>query len=654
MSTPSPPAATGASAVIAARSSVYKPLNSWQTRLIKLLPGHEADPLRCELHAAAIINEAGLGVAEVYDAVQYTALSYSWGHPTCTAPIDCNGVQVFIPPPLADALRHVRHVDKHRWVWCDALCIDQQNTDEKAAQVKQMLLIFRKAERVIAWIGTMSGPVIRTLAKVIGQPVENVRHWRYDPQEIKADRVETVKLLLQRPWFRRTWVRQEVYAARRLDLQVGHHSMLFGNFVDFVKTCREMTPQLDSLSSSRLDAEFQGQASLTTLAFCVFGDNKDFDASDDRDRIYGLIGMLERARTGDAAGPEGWTDQLLQRFPIDYTEGVTASVVYQRFMSFLMASEDKLKCLETSGTRYSSANMPSWAIDWRNSDFHYGAYQNLHFWISGVPGRYYNKAELADPDFWELPVEAYGKEEWTPPQYLETENQLRLKGARLGAINSSQIKDVPPEGWRWYYEERIAYRYRSKFIEERRRLDRMLFHKDFKAMIVSDDGVVDDSDHVLAGRCGVVVTGDVKDGDLVVQLVGSKMVHILRPTDKEGTFSLVCAGWYWRLPTTAEKLYSESIGRTLPVEKPYASVFDVSADFIFYCDIQNFANSLPGLIGESEIGPTRWERFEIRVVEATGGIHQANRYGHPFYVHPSDDSVSEEFTRSGLEEFILI
>ena len=47
--------------------------------------------------------------------------------------------------------------------------------------------------------------------------------------------------------------------------------------------------------------------------------------------------------------------------------------------------------------------------------------------------------------------------------------------------------------------------------------------------------------------CGVIVSQGVLEGDTVVLLHGSELIHVLRPTDSERTFSLICAGWFWSL-----------------------------------------------------------------------------------------------------------
>jgi hypothetical protein len=131
-------------------------LSSWETRLIKLLPGDFDEPLRCDLHVAAITIEEGFGISGEPKAVEYEGLSYPWGRADRSASIECDGMPEPVPPAMVDGLRHLRLVDKNRWVWCDALCINQADDEEKAAQVQKMQLIFAKARKVIAWLGTLN------------------------------------------------------------------------------------------------------------------------------------------------------------------------------------------------------------------------------------------------------------------------------------------------------------------------------------------------------------------------------------------------------------------------------------------------------------------------------------------------------------------
>jgi len=56
---------------------------------------------------------------------------------------------------LEAALRQLK--DKHiTRIWVDAVCINQDDRQERSIQVRNMKQIYSKAERVIAWLGEES------------------------------------------------------------------------------------------------------------------------------------------------------------------------------------------------------------------------------------------------------------------------------------------------------------------------------------------------------------------------------------------------------------------------------------------------------------------------------------------------------------------
>lgn len=78
----------------------------------------------------------------------YVALSYTWGKEDATEEIIVNGVPVKIRPNLESALRALRDKAPIRAgmkIWIDALCINQDDTDERNAQVPRMREIYQRA-----------------------------------------------------------------------------------------------------------------------------------------------------------------------------------------------------------------------------------------------------------------------------------------------------------------------------------------------------------------------------------------------------------------------------------------------------------------------------------------------------------------------------
>ncbi|KAJ0284312.1 hypothetical protein COL940_004112 [Colletotrichum noveboracense] len=116
-------------------------------------------------------------------------------------------------------------------LWIDALCINQEDLDERASQVQLMRSIFRGAKRVLAWLGPPDGLTEdaitglgilymsdlgtceggRTLSDIPGM---DLVHWF------------AVFAFFQRTWFRRAWVTQEAASWRQNVITVIHGGRL--------------------------------------------------------------------------------------------------------------------------------------------------------------------------------------------------------------------------------------------------------------------------------------------------------------------------------------------------------------------------------------------------------------------------------------------
>ena len=66
------------------------------------------------------------------------ALSYVWGNTDRTTIITCNGSLLGITKNLYIALQAIRQPDRETALWADAICIDQDNVEERNEQIKLM------------------------------------------------------------------------------------------------------------------------------------------------------------------------------------------------------------------------------------------------------------------------------------------------------------------------------------------------------------------------------------------------------------------------------------------------------------------------------------------------------------------------------------
>ncbi|KAK3066973.1 hypothetical protein LTR53_016421 [Teratosphaeriaceae sp. CCFEE 6253] len=89
------------------------------------------------------------------DAPDFSALSYCWGDQAATTRLTLfpQRHDLYITPSLGVILRRLSDVCPARWLWIDAICIDQSNEREKSHQVSLMREIFERADSAYVWLG---------------------------------------------------------------------------------------------------------------------------------------------------------------------------------------------------------------------------------------------------------------------------------------------------------------------------------------------------------------------------------------------------------------------------------------------------------------------------------------------------------------------
>ncbi|KAM0417158.1 hypothetical protein ACHAPT_012866 [Fusarium lateritium] len=185
----------------------YSPLPEGSIRLLRLLPDQdERSPIRCRLFDFALLDSQG--------TCPYESLSYVWGSEDKPQSISVDGCDLPVGRNLHVALSHLRHGFLERILWVDAICINQQDPNEKGRQVQSMAKIYAKASCVVVWLGEAASDDRQALEEIrnaaVGQFARN--------DETKE---QVVLTLLRRPWFQRIWVLQEVAAARHVLIKCG-------------------------------------------------------------------------------------------------------------------------------------------------------------------------------------------------------------------------------------------------------------------------------------------------------------------------------------------------------------------------------------------------------------------------------------------------
>jgi len=127
-------------------STRYSPLlhNGDSFRLLRVLPSlRQGSPLRCELYTSSISRERD----------KYIAGSYVWGPPEPTMSILVNGEHFQVRDNLFRFLKAFRSRYQPQVIWLDAICINQDDVQERSHQVQEMKRIYSGAKCVYSWLG---------------------------------------------------------------------------------------------------------------------------------------------------------------------------------------------------------------------------------------------------------------------------------------------------------------------------------------------------------------------------------------------------------------------------------------------------------------------------------------------------------------------
>jgi hypothetical protein len=227
----------------------YTPLCDDEIRLLRITPGLFHSPLQCSLKIVSMEKITTI-------VHEFQALSYAWGNdsPSCnlllsdlpkagdgssTAPTQPRTYPIRLN--LFQALKHIRLVDEYIWLWVDYLCIEQTNQEEKSQQIPKMPSIYSSAWNVIAWLGVDDTPGDVEEAVCLIPEILNLKKLDIDLRG--EPNIKDLSCyhswiafghILQRPWFRRRWVIQEVACARRLSVRIADKILSWLDFADAV------------------------------------------------------------------------------------------------------------------------------------------------------------------------------------------------------------------------------------------------------------------------------------------------------------------------------------------------------------------------------------------------------------------------------------
>ncbi|KAF1999779.1 HET-domain-containing protein [Amniculicola lignicola CBS 123094] len=302
-------------------------------RLVTVHAGSWKDDIRCILHTVPFNSSTP----------SYEALSYVWGDKNSTRSIVLNGTKFMITENLWLALRRLRDPYASRILWIDAICINQDDDDERSHQVSIMGKIYGKCTKVNLWLGE-DKEIKRNMFHYSLPPVSDVGKRAFellrllgsndhltsmacfdttDPSELRSTRnwehyFEALGEVLGSPWWRRIWVVQELALPEKAEFifasEIWNYDTLRNAVDHFTRHCASCCEPLYSRYRSTDPLTTGVVGPMASILHCLFviryclkkGEILTLaelrtllcasHATDQRDLFYGLLGLVTTAQ----------------------------------------------------------------------------------------------------------------------------------------------------------------------------------------------------------------------------------------------------------------------------------------------------------------------------------------------------------------------
>jgi len=383
--------------------SLYRPLDEHGLRLLEICPSEDSDSqIQVKMFPRLFEDVRG----------QFIPFSYVWGDAADTETITINGVSRNITRNLARLIRQTRALlpdilariswEKPALFWADAICINQGDIEERNRQVQLMGSIYGSAPTVIAWLGQaedshLAASVIDATAAWLkacmekNPDVDEIERqdpncggwmerypafWSFSGDIVKSNPYwGALYTLFQSPYWKRTWTFQEMVLPADVLFISGSALISFDSLIilmlwvvaflggaesDFSFLDQETYPHLriavrntqDAITFSILSPfDIREQlASPQRPTLALVSALGALQASDPRDKIFGLLGVVDT------------------QFVADYNK--PALQIYCEFVSAWMREVQDLNFLFQANHMYHTEGstgqpgLPSWAPNW--------------------------------------------------------------------------------------------------------------------------------------------------------------------------------------------------------------------------------------------------------------------------------------------------
>ena len=283
---------------------VYQALEDASTQ-IRLLR-----PIQCSVVAQLSYS---LETFDINDAPPYIAVSYTWGPELPLEHLNIDDHKALLRMHCAYALEQLQHHAPGGYIWIDSICINQNDTEEKAQQVFRMADIFRRATCVKVSLGPECTDVsllvaaARCLQEIPSREDSHTSKWNREAVAALQSSILDLSAVFQQllhvvdqPYWNRLWIVQEVLVAQHVDIMCDAHSFSLIEFCNIWSALNSLAYTQDNFREF-----YRGNVIPWLLMMDREDRKKDFHkagavmrllrnkrCADIRDRVYGALSII--------------------------------------------------------------------------------------------------------------------------------------------------------------------------------------------------------------------------------------------------------------------------------------------------------------------------------------------------------------------------
>jgi Heterokaryon incompatibility protein (HET) len=316
-------------------------------------------------------------------AAKYEAISYTWGSPKKDHVVFCGKAYLPTTRNVYMIFQDRASYFKTRWLWIDAICINQADEAEKSIQVGMMGDIYQNAKRVVVWLGDIpfkasTFTAAMMLLERLNYTIQNYEYYRARLGSMQLvfgshDSWTVLGHLLTHPYWQRTWIVQEIAKGRKVHIYCGGRYISWVAFSDMLRLLAvapgnkivrtelvilrsDVTGIMSGITQVNLIRVIRDtllEKGLLTLEEALLFTQK-CKATEPIDKVFALANLVQ---LGD----------LDEEIDVRPNYSLTVQEVYTRTARYLISRGVSLIHLQTGvGYPREVSKLPSWVPDWSN------------------------------------------------------------------------------------------------------------------------------------------------------------------------------------------------------------------------------------------------------------------------------------------------